>query len=921
MKYKINYIFITLFLLLQYIAPLNAQITFTTNVICKGTTNGFIDIDFEGGCPPYDVVVKGSNSNQVFNNLNTSELSVDDLAAGKYQVFIKDMNGCSLSGLTNISQTSAEAYFLEVTPSIIDGEAGSITIRVKGEGEAEPFTVTWTNETGGNIEVITVQTLLEEGITSIDDLDAGDYCAEVVNANGCSKKICTSVSSLPNPCTCSNNEMSLALEDMFSTGNGVTIQGTNLLNGNGENGSISIDESLLPCNAPFTFSWYKSIQIGPTTRMWVNIGSNSNFIENLGKGRHLLRIIDACGNQGEMVFYIPFDECVININEQGFPIGIGGATIVESAFCEENSGSISPFIYGYNEPIVYEWSNGAATKNISNLAPDNYCLTITSVDDCVDSACFDISSEAGLVVEASSITRSCFGSIDIDGDGEEDVTVSELGSITVEVTQNGVFPAGDVTIEWEDGPTGETYDGLEAGEYCVTVEIGDGNICSVTECFWVYNTSPIPSPMLTADCQYVYYCGEDPAATFDAPTYYEFNNGDCLADVICRDTGLAFDIEEGEYGEVFEPDRPTDCEGLQVPCSMNDGETYNIDIPNSDGEIRGGFYMINMPGPEDDDNPWGAIDGKCYAVRFCELSNGFELEDPIMEIVWNHPNPILDSYKTQGRDIETGQCYEYYFCDPTKPFVRKRLINDNLCANKLPDLPIEISSISYGNTLVNYLGANSIPHNLYSINQFDPNLNPVWEETLSGAGKIWGMDIGNLYDGSVLSVGHFTEDIQDANDWMYPSTGEEDIFFVKHDVQGNRKWLKTVGGTGTDKCNSIAVDYLERIWLTGSFTDEIDIEHIRLTGTGQETYFAKYNSLGYLLWAKTLEGTGNNTGLAVETDHENNAYLLGSFQDDIQFGGKSSENNDSYSDMFLAKYDEDGNFCMEKTCKKYRYPF
>ncbi|MGB0932219.1 MAG: T9SS type A sorting domain-containing protein, partial [Chitinophagales bacterium] len=516
----------------------------------------------------------------------------------------------------------------------------------------------------------------------------------------------------------------------------------------------------------------------------------------------------------------------------------------------------------------------------------------------------------------------CKGWVDTDLDGVDDEFIEHLGFMVVEVEKKGgTFPAGNIIIKWKDSENGNTIatgneiHDLVEGTYCVEASIENSDFCKTTRCFDIFDTSPT-FLYWTSDCTLPYRCGH----TFDNDYYVEgktdifFPNGNCEGRKRCIETedplpGIIVATE----GQVIDPSNdPTDCRGLELQCHVG-SETYNVPIPDDLQSVQIGWGIVEVDWDDDHINEWEVMENYCYYAEACFPLEG-DLANPVSFIHWGY-EPHLPVFTEQGWGSD-GKCYEFYYCTwdayhAEQPSQQQELLY-TYCAKKNLDLPIGISSINYENHLINYLGTNSIPNNLYSVSQFDSSLEPIWEQSLSGAGNIWGTDIANLYDGSVLSVGYFTQDIRTADHWLYASEGAEDILLVKHDVQGNREWLKTIGGIGADKCHSIAVDGMEGMWLTGSFTDEMDIENIRLTGTGQDTYFAKYNGLGYLLWAKALEGTGSNTGLAIETDNEHNAYLLGSFQDDIQFGSKTSENNDDYSDMFLAKYDKDGNFIWRK---------
>ncbi len=944
-----NYIYILIATLLLFLSikPIYAEIGFGSNSICSGSNDGVLSVTFNGGCPPYYVVVN-SNSGylQHFPNVETGELVIENLSEGTYTAAVKDNNGCILIGEYTMPTFEVDAHFTNVTPAIIDGEAGTITIYVEGttnqDGWTEPFSITWTNETNGNVEVIGAETLAENGEVTISGLEPGEYCAEVIR-NGCSKKICTTIDS-HSLCICDDNEISETLEYMLDSGNGIIITPPDPSSGGG--GSISFDESLFPCNGPFSYSYEGKIQVGMTddgvpVLMPVSntsFPSSSPLIENLSYGIYTIIVEDACGDAGEIRIRIT-EECIYT----GTPLFIEGATV--ATHCQDGEGEIFLEVNNdSNQLLTYVWSNGATTPNIVDLDNGEYCVTVMNNDGCSDSECYEISSD--LILDLVEVTVPCSGAIGPFTVWPDEGVYDQNGSITIKFGKGeGIFPVGDVYMNFsvyhegvgaynmikqeflDLGPNEvveRTFNNLEPGQYSVSVMVGD----TPTDCFRTIEPILLNSTPITgqeANCTQYYYCGDIPAGFKQLERTYDFPNGNCNGYEYCKSTGQflgeysAFEGDIEDFGE-----DGNDCQELLLECITLDGQIEYADVPDDDSNI----VTLWEIGEFDENDPIKIE--YCNYIKYCEPTQGDVHGGEVMEI-------LEGPTEASVRYVEIfGVCLALYSCihesgtavdvsgqnnNPLYGFWPNGIpgggywkeVSSSNCPGKMPHLPIEVASTSYINILVNYLAGNSLFNNLYTIGQFDQNLHSTWEESLSGEGNIWGTDIATLNDGSVLSVGNFTEDIRDDNDWLYSSNGVEDIFFVRHNIDGEREWLKTFGGVGTDECNSVAVDELEHIWFTGSFTDEMYIENERLTGTGQETYIAQYNRLGYLLWAKALEGTDENRGLAIETDSENNAYVLGNFKADIQLSeGKSLKNNDNYLDMFLAKYDEGGELIWRK---------
>ena len=54
-------------------------------------------------------------------------------------------------------------------------------------------------------------------------------------------------------------------------------------------------------------------------------------------------------------------------------------------------------------------------------------------------------------------------------------------------------------------------------------------------------------------------------------------------------------------------------------------------------------------------------------------------------------------------------------------------------------------------------------------------------------------------------------------DLAVTNAGVSDAFIAKYDSAGSILWVRTVGGTGEEKANSVAVDADDNCYLTGYF--------------------------------------------------------------------------------------------------------
>jgi len=81
----------------------------------------------------------------------------------------------------------------------------------------------------------------------------------------------------------------------------------------------------------------------------------------------------------------------------------------------------------------------------------------------------------------------------------------------------------------------------------------------------------------------------------------------------------------------------------------------------------------------------------------------------------------------------------------------------------------------------------------------------------------------------------------------------------------------------------------------------------------EDIFLAKYSPAGSLIWVKSA-GSINNSANArsVATDVSGNAYITGFFSRTATFEDITLTSNDTYPDVFVAKYNHEGNIVWVK---------
>jgi hypothetical protein len=121
-----------------------------------------------------------------------------------------------------------------------------------------------------------------------------------------------------------------------------------------------------------------------------------------------------------------------------------------------------------------------------------------------------------------------------------------------------------------------------------------------------------------------------------------------------------------------------------------------------------------------------------------------------------------------------------------------------------------------------------------------------------------------------------------------------DAVLSKYDAEGNRLWTRTFGGTDWENVYGLGVDPSGRPYLSG---------HIHYRGEGEtrnpDCFLAVYDASGSLLWTRLADTPALEVLCVAATDASGAFYLAGAIEDGSPGAGRS--------DVFVAKYDRDGN--------------
>ncbi|MGL4631725.1 MAG: hypothetical protein ACRCVT_11010, partial [Leadbetterella sp.] len=132
-------------------------------------------------------------------------------------------------------------------------------------------------------------------------------------------------------------------------------------------------------------------------------------------------------------------------------------------------------------------------------------------------------------------------------------------------------------------------------------------------------------------------------------------------------------------------------------------------------------------------------------------------------------------------------------------------------------------------------------------------------------------------------MGRFSNSITLGN-FTLTGFGDGDIFIAKVDSNGLYKWARSIGGASNDFGTKILSDSLDNVYFSGGNFNTVNFSgNILPYSSGQDSWMAKYDSLGNYQWVRSFSGASyqaikdfeiSNLGeIYIGIDYQNEIYL------------------------------------------------
>ena len=172
-----------------------------------------------------------------------------------------------------------------------------------------------------------------------------------------------------------------------------------------------------------------------------------------------------------------------------------------------------------------------------------------------------------------------------------------------------------------------------------------------------------------------------------------------------------------------------------------------------------------------------------------------------------------------------------------------------------------------------------------------------WCESYGGTERDEGKDVDVDVDGNIYVVGNFAGAVNFGGNTLEPFTAYSDVFIASYTAEGVHRWSYRYPfwGFNPDSAMAVAVAPTGDVYITGADG----------SSGSRDLFILHLNTSGANAWAVVLEGPGDDWGNDLAVDASGNVYVVGEFEQTVDFGGGDLTSH-GYKDIVLLSYDSSG---------------
>lgn len=177
-----------------------------------------------------------------------------------------------------------------------------------------------------------------------------------------------------------------------------------------------------------------------------------------------------------------------------------------------------------------------------------------------------------------------------------------------------------------------------------------------------------------------------------------------------------------------------------------------------------------------------------------------------------------------------------------------------------------------------------------------------WVRQIGGTGSDGGDEVAIGPHRNIYLIGDANGPVTFTPSVVLPPSGGRDAWAARYRPDGSLVWARSLGGPGEQQSHGISADADGKTLVTGEFqgTTLIGSQRLDSAGSRPDVFIAKLDRLGRVRWAKRFGDTDREIGRGIDADARGNVYFTGEFQGTLQLGGTTLTSAGS-DDSFLAR--------------------
>ena len=210
------------------------------------------------------------------------------------------------------------------------------------------------------------------------------------------------------------------------------------------------------------------------------------------------------------------------------------------------------------------------------------------------------------------------------------------------------------------------------------------------------------------------------------------------------------------------------------------------------------------------------------------------------------------------------------------------------------------------------------------VQKLDTDGGLVWVKGIGGIMFDYATGVDADEAGNVYISGVYQETVDfdpGVGTFELTSTGGEEVFILKLDVNGDFVWARSIGSPAYEESTAVSVDGSGNVYVAGYFETPIDAdpgaaEVILNTNGAQDVFVVKLDPNGDLIWAFNFGGSEQDLALSMDAIGTGGVVLAGHFNQTVDFdpGIEVEERiSNGQADAYVLRIGADGEFISVAT--------